>query len=149
VGEKSSICNGNSFGVLPEIIGQIEEKTYTIDENTICVKRVKGDNGEKIAICYNGQVYHADDNGNFGKFQGLERWYKNTAILVKDELTFAEVSAFSIRAKGANANIIESTQEKIVAEFYFKNALSCKTIELTLPTSATDFSPKKYQIVLE
>jgi len=149
VGKKSSICNGNSFGVLPKIVGEVIEKTYTINTSTICVKRVKGDNGEKIAVCYNGQVYHADDNGNFGKFEGLERWYKNTAILVKDEFSFAEVSAFSIRANGANANIIESAQEKIVAEFYFNNALSCKTIELTLSTSATDFSPKKYQIVLE
>ncbi len=152
-GEKSLPQNGNSFGVIPSVSGEGEEKIFSLYENAVKVQRVTCLNGERIKVLFEGKVFHSDDNGKSGKYEGFERWYKNTSILIKDENSFAQVSAYSVRASGANANIIESRlsldgKGKIVAEFYFEDAKSQKILELACPASTTDLSPEKKEIIL-
>ncbi len=152
IGEKTSATNGNSFGVVSNIVGETKKSLFTTPKHTVSVETVTDGEKEKLTVKVQGEIYHADENGNSGKFEGLERWYKNTRVIVKAERDFAEVSAYSVRASGANANILQSTQNsdnkgEIVAEFYF-NGTKAKILELICPTSPTDTSPTVFEFKL-
>ena len=101
-----SIREGNSFGEIEKIEGNLQESSYELG----CVKLsyAKHSKADKIRVLVEleGKIFHADEKGNEGKFEGYERWYKNTAIRVEAQNSFAEVSAFSVIANNANANFL-------------------------------------------
>lgn len=146
------IQEGNCFGKVEKVEGDLQENSYQFESGKISYKKYSKADKIRVLVEYEGKIFHADEKGERGFYQGYERWYKNTAIRLEGENCFAEVSAYSVRARGANANILkrqinDKNEGKLVAEFYF-NAQPQKMV-LTLPKSEIDLQAEKIEIELK
>ncbi len=143
-----SIREGNSFGEIEKIEGKLQENSYEFDCGKLSYSKHSKADKIRVLVEFEGKIFHADESGCEGKFEGYERWYKNTSIRIETQNSFAEVSAFSVRANNANANILQRQiskgEGKLLVEFYL-NSEPQKMI-LTAPKSAIGTNPEIIEI---